>query len=80
MIATAKQLRYQVGDLLDLVDHDEEVIITYRGKPRAKIVPIKESQEIEENPVLGMWDDREDIKDVEETVRVLRKGRKIDFS
>lgn len=80
MIATAKQLRYQVGELLDLVDLHEEVIITYRGKPRAKLVLISDESTEEENPVLGMWDDRDDMDDVAETARSLRRGRSFDAS
>lgn len=80
MIATAKQLRFQVGDLLDLVDHHEEVIITYRGKQRAKLVPITEGDKVEENPILGMWDDREVLDKVENIARSLRKGRTFDAS
>ena len=75
MIATAKELRYQVGELLNLVDHNEEVIITYRGKQRAKLVPITFNQEATENPILGMWKDRDDLEDVEKAVRKMRKGR-----
>ena len=37
MKATAKQLRFHCGEILDAVSRGEEVIITYRGKPRAKL-------------------------------------------
>ena len=75
MIATAKELRYQVGELLDLVDHNEEVIITYRGKQRAKLVPIVDKSKETKNPIIGMWDDRKGFEDVNKAVRNLRKGR-----
>ena len=39
MKATAKDLRFQSRELLNTVNRGEEVIITYRGKPCAKLVP-----------------------------------------
>lgn len=54
----------------------QEVIITYRGKKVAKIVPFqKEPADILENDMFGMWKDHEDSSDVESYVRTLRKGR-----
>jgi len=39
MRATAKDLRFQSRELLNTVNRGEEVVITYRGKPCAKLVP-----------------------------------------
>ena len=39
MEATAKDLRFHVKELLDAVSRGEEVTITYRGEPCAKLVP-----------------------------------------
>ncbi len=77
MYSTAKELRFHTKELLDSVSRGEEVIITYRGKPYAKLVPIKKSkQNIEKaDELFGMWKDRKDIKDVKNYVRELRKGR-----
>lgn len=75
MKATAKDLRFHSKELLDCVDRGEEVIITYRGKPHAKLIPFKtNNNEIKETKLFGIWKDRENI-DVKQHVRELRKGR-----
>lgn len=38
-----RKLKNQLGKYLDMVSRGESVVITDRGKPRAKIVPITES-------------------------------------
>ena len=76
MQATAKDLRVRVKELLETVIRGEEVIITHRGKPCAKLVPIdtKESNE-EENELFGIWKDDKKSKDVDAYIRKIRKGR-----
>ena len=81
MKATAKDLRFHSTELLNTVKRGEEVIITYRGKPCAKLVPIEEENEqgITSNELFGIWKDNDQVKDVEDYVRNIRKGRfKID--
>ncbi len=81
MRATAKDLRFHSTELLNTVKRGEEVIITYRGKACAKLVPIEEEndQEITSSELFGIWKDNEQIKNVEDYVREIRKGRfKID--
>lgn len=76
MKATAKDLRFHSKGLLDTVKKGEEVIITFRGKPRAKLIPYTEKKkEITKNELFGIWKDNDIIKDVDEYVRKLRKGR-----
>ena len=80
MEITAKALRSRVGQVLACLDRGESVTITYRGKPRAKLVGIDAEQEEEfrrdtDFPAFGMWRDREDLSDVDAHVRELRKGR-----
>ncbi|MBU1054339.1 MAG: type II toxin-antitoxin system prevent-host-death family antitoxin [Proteobacteria bacterium] len=76
MKATAKDLRFHSKGLLDTVKKGEEVIITFRGKPRAKLIPYTEKKkEITKNELFGIWKDNDVIKDVDEYVRKLRKGR-----
>jgi len=43
MKATAKDLRFHSKELLDTVRRGEEVLITYRGKPCAKLVPVEDA-------------------------------------
>jgi len=77
MKITTKELRIQPGKIIGQVVNGQEVIVTFRGKSLAKIVPIqkKESSAKQENEVFGMWSNRKEEKTVEEAVRELRKGR-----
>ena len=79
MKATAKDLRYNLKGVMESVDRGEEVLITNRGRVKARIVPIStEKAETEvENPFVGMWTDRTDLADVEGYVRELRRGRSL---
>lgn len=76
MRATAKDLRFHSKELLDTVNRGEEVIITFRGRPCAKLVPYSETTgKSGESELFGIWKDREDTADVDAYVRNLRKGR-----
>ncbi|NOY64110.1 MAG: type II toxin-antitoxin system prevent-host-death family antitoxin [Nitrospirae bacterium] len=75
MKATAKDLRFHSKQLLETVQRGEEVIITYRGKPCAKLVPYKEAQDKAEDELFGIWKDYEEIDNPTEYIRRLRKGR-----
>lgn len=78
MEMTAKALRSQVAAAFACLDRGETVIITYRGKPRAKLVSVDEPVRDEDRmPAFGMWRDREDMADVQAYVRELRKGRQL---
>ena len=76
MKATAKDLRFHSKELLDTVNRGEEVVITFRGKPCAKLIPYNEKKhEIEKNKLFGIWKDNDIVQNVDEYVRGLRKGR-----
>lgn len=77
MEATTKDLRFHTKEILDAAAiRGEEVIITFHGKPYAKIVPIaKSANSKKDNEFCGMWKDRNDMDDVSEYVRKLRKRR-----
>jgi len=76
MKATAKDLRFNSRRLLDTVKRGEEVIITFRGKPFAKLIPYeKEEKANTTNELFGIWKDNDMIENVDEYVRGLRKGR-----
>lgn len=82
MKVTTKSLRTRAKEILDCVDRGEPVTITYRGKPRAKLVSIEQEKATAGSntgdiPVFGMWGDREDLSDIGTYVRQLRKGRAI---
>ena len=79
MEITAKGLRSRVGEVLRCVERGETVTVTYRGRPRARLVGIKEdsASAAEETawPAFGMWKDRTDMADVAAHVRRLREDR-----
>jgi len=78
MKATAKDLRFNSKELLNTVNRGEEVIITYRGKPCAKLVPYekgKVNQPKGTEEFFGIWKDYDEIKDVNGYIRKIRKGR-----
>lgn len=74
MQATAKDLRFHVKELLETVARGEEVVITYRGKACAKLIPIDNSAD-EENDLFGIWQDHKPSRDVNGYIKKLRKGR-----
>jgi len=45
MKATAKDLRFHSKELIETVNRGEEVVITFRGKPCAKLVPFEDKKE-----------------------------------
>ena len=80
MEITAKGLRTRVGEVLRCVERGETVTVTYRGRPRARLVGIEEKFDSASNekaswPAFGMWKDRADMADVAAHVRRLREGR-----
>ncbi|MDR2745878.1 MAG: type II toxin-antitoxin system prevent-host-death family antitoxin [Treponema sp.] len=79
MEITTKQLRIQPGRIISQVNNGQEIIITYRGKPSAKIIPLEweNLKQDHDNELFGIWKDREDINDVNQYIRNMRKGRKI---
>ena len=76
MKATAKDLRFNSKELLDTVNRGEEVVITFRGKPCAKLIPYTEDDKgIVKNQLFGIWKDNDMLQGVDKYVRGLRKGR-----
>ena len=78
MKATAKDLRFHSKELLDTVNRGEEVIITFRGKPCAKLVPysgVDKNVNSEKNKLFGIWKNFDETQNVDDYVRNLRKGR-----
>jgi prevent-host-death family protein len=76
MKATAKDLRFNSKGLLDTVSRGEEIVITFRGKPCAKLVPYTEKSEATlKNQLFGIWKDNDRVQNVDQYLRGLRKGR-----
>lgn len=80
MKATTKDLRLHTRELIAATDRGEEVVITYRGAARARLVPLADGQKplnrTGRNPAFGLWKDR--LGTVEEQIDALREGRHVD--
>jgi len=77
MTVTAKDLRFNISMLFDVLSKGEEITITYRGKPKAKLTSTCTDKEPYSDLIFGMWKDREDS--VHDTIREMRKGRSFDL-
>ena len=78
MIVTAKDLRFKISMLFDVLSKGEDIIITYRGKPKAKLIPLNENRtDKKSDEIFGML--RDSRESVDETVRSMRKGRSFDI-
>ncbi len=77
MQATAKDLRFYSKELIENVLKGEEIVITYHGKPIAKLIPIEENKIVgqDKNELFGIWKDNDQMKDVDEYISSIRKGR-----
>ena len=76
MQTTAKELRFNTSAIFERLDMVEEITVTYRGKAKAKLVPIEKARKPDKktpNKLFGMWADKTD--DVDGYVRSLRSGR-----
>ena len=77
MVVTAKDLRLKTSKILKDVQRVGSVTVTFRGKPIAKLVsvtPVKKKK-LKDYPAIGMWADRQDMKDVDAWLRKIRKPR-----
>lgn len=78
MNATVLDLRKNMKKIMLALDHSEPVTLTFRGKPKAMIVPCSDKTakaSAAAHPAFGMWADRKDLDNVDEFVRNMRKGR-----
>jgi len=78
MTVTAKDLRFNVSMLFDVLSKGEDVLITYRGKAKAKLIPFDApNSEPKNDDMFGMWADREES--VNEMLRSMRRGRNFEL-
>ena len=79
MKATALDFRRRMGEIIKALDRNEPVTLSYRGQTKGILYPVgqdtKPRRSLADHPAVGMWKDREDMKDVEAWVRRIRKGR-----
>lgn len=78
MRVSTKELRVHPGRIIDHVANGEEIVVTFRGKALAKIVPIQ-SEEPDavdtEDGIFGMWSTHDRDETVDDVVRRMRQGR-----
>jgi len=77
MTVTAKELRLKTSQVLKKVQQVGTVTVTLRGKPVAKLTTLNggKASHVADDPAIGMWADREDMKDVDAWLRKVRKPR-----
>ena len=85
MNATIVDLRYRMKDVLRAIDRGETVTVLYRGKEKARLMPVpaasstvgSSAPSIRNQPIFGLWKDRDDLADPAAWVRNLRQPRTV---
>lgn len=85
MNASIVDLRYRMKDVLRAIDRGETVTVLYRGKAKAKLIPMAPSSggshrgapKTQDQPLFGLWSDRKDLVDPESYLRNLRRARAV---
>lgn len=77
MRISTKELRTHTHELFECLERGQTVTLTYRGKAKGIISGIKSAQnaDVDTYPVFGIWSDRQEIDDVHDYVRNIRKAR-----
>jgi antitoxin (DNA-binding transcriptional repressor) of toxin-antitoxin stability system len=77
MKASIVDLRYHMQDVLRAIDRGETVTVLYRGKEKARLVPLAVKKDIRpsDTPMCGMWADREDMADPVAYIRKMRSAK-----
>ena len=85
MNATIVDLRYHMKDVLLAIDRGETVTVLYRGKEKAKLVPItaasraprESAPKTKDQPLFSLWKDRDDLAAPGSYLRKLRQPRQV---
>jgi len=75
---TAKSLRLDTKNILDAVERGEEVIVSKRGRPCARIVPVEKKtakRDMQDSGLFGIWKENKAVQDVNAFIDSLRSGR-----
>jgi hypothetical protein len=78
MKASILDLRRRMSEVLRALERNEPVSISHRGQEKGIIYPAVQKgggSSIVRHPAFGMWKGRDDLQDVGQAVRKLRKGR-----
>ena len=77
MQATLKQLRRDTGAVVRAIGRGENVVVTSRGKPVARMTPMDAEKTVEKSELFGVWKDNEGVASVQGYVDKVRKGRQV---
>ena len=77
MTVTAKDLRFNISMLFDVLSKGEDITITYRGKPKAKLISTQDEKKPSSDLIFGMWKDQDES--VDDAIREMRKGRSFEL-
>ena len=75
MKTTAKSLRMDTKRILDAVERGEEVIVSKRGRPCARIVPVAKkatAKNMRNDELFGIWKENKVVQDVDAFIDSLR--------
>jgi prevent-host-death family protein len=80
MKASAKDLRYKTREIIAALERGEQVIITYRGVEKGKIVPVakkaaRSDDRRDEDSLFGIWRGNEKVANVDAYLDKVRGGR-----
>jgi prevent-host-death family protein len=80
MEITAKELRGKPGHIIEQAARGTEVVITLRGKKIARLIPyhninVKDHKNDIGDDIFGLWRDKDNIDNVDDYIRSIRKGR-----
>jgi antitoxin (DNA-binding transcriptional repressor) of toxin-antitoxin stability system len=81
MNASIADLHYWMKDVLRAIDCGESVTILYRGEKKARLVPAQMAPDgsnggpprTRDQPLFGLWSDRDDLADPASWLRELRR-------
>lgn len=79
MKATFVDLRTKSSEIIEALERNESVTILYRGQPKAVMQPLTQLEQAcartRDHAAFGLWKDRDDLENVPDVVRTLRRGR-----
>ncbi len=80
MNISVETLPQRLAKVMEALDRNEPVVLLHEGKEFARLQPVPDSgdeiRRIKNHPAVGMWADREDMKDPAEWVREKRGRRR----
>lgn len=80
MNISVKTLNKRLSEVMEALDKNERVVLSHEGKKIAILQPVADIEDevrrIRNHPAVGMWADREDMKDPTAWVREKRRNRR----